>query len=359
MSIPVEQSKGIFTQAYLKAWKDNIPAQSFLKSFFDVKTFATKYVGIEVQRGTERMAVDVIRGVNGNRNTFSKSSEKVYLPPFFNENFDATDLDRYDRVFGSDVSKTPATIGYLASEVAAKYLALQDKIERAKEKQAAEVFHTGIVTIKNGDNVDYKRKSDSKVDLTGAGGYWTTTTTDIESQLIAGAEFVRNNGKNATAEFNLVMSGASWVSMKKNDYFKNNANYNQVSLLDINFPQAKSTGASYHGKITAGAYIFNVWTYDGVYENASGTITRYLPANISFMTPVQGTRFDMVHAGVPAIIRGTKKAEFGSMIVQKASEYYLNNYIDQIGKAHIFEIYSAPLAVPISVDMIYTMQVSA
>ena len=47
----------------------NVP--SFLRSFFPVKTTASKYVSIEVQRGTEYAAVDVLRGTDGNRNTFS------------------------------------------------------------------------------------------------------------------------------------------------------------------------------------------------------------------------------------------------------------------------------------------------
>ena len=357
-NLPVQQARNLFTKAYLQAFKEEIPTPSFLKSFFDVKVFATKTIGIEVQRGTERIAVDVLRGVDGKRNTFSKSTEKEFIPPFFNENFDGTSLDRYDRVFGMGEGVVPATIGYLVNDIQGKYSALRGKIERAKEKQCAEIFETGIVTLNNGDNIDFKRKAASKVDL-GTGNYWSTTTAAIETQLIAGGTFLRNVGKNGTPEFNMVMSGSAWVSLKASDYFKNNANYNQVQLTDINMPQATAFGAAYHGRIVAGAYIINVWTYDEVYENASGTIVRYMPANIAFMVPVKGTRFELAHAGVPAIIRDTKKAEFGDMIVSVAAEYYLNNYIDPKAKAHVFEIFSAPLPVPVTVDQIYTMQVLA
>ena len=357
-NLPVQQSRNIFTKAYLQAFKENIPAPSFLKSFFNVKTFATKTVGIEVQRGTEKIAVDVLRGVDGTRNQFSLSTEKEFMPPFFNEYFDATQLDRYDRVFGAEASFVPATIGYLATDVAEKYAMLKAKIERAKEKQCAEVFETGIVTLTNGTNIDFKRQADSIVDLDVGGSYWNETNADVEAQLIAGAEFIRNEGKNGTPEFNLVMPGAAWVALKKTDYFTNNANFNQVKLVDINMPQATAFGAGYHGRITAGAYTINVWTYDQVYEAGSaGTITKYFDATKAFMVPVMGTRFELAHAGIPAIIRDTANAEFGSMIVSQAAEYWLNNYIDPKGKAHIFEIMSAPLAIPVTVDMIYTMKV--
>lgn len=358
MPLPVQQARNIFTKAYLQAFKENVPTPSFLKSFFDVKTYATKTVGIEVQRGTERIAVDVLRGVDGNRNQFSLSTEKEFMPPFFNENFDATMLDRYDRVFGMEANFVPATIGYLASDVSEKYALLRAKIERAKEKQCAEIFETGIVTLTNGTNIDFKRNAGSMVDLDVGGSYWNDTGADVEAQLIAGAEYIRQTGKNGTPEFNLVMPGAAWAALKKTDYFTNNANFNKVQLLDINMPQATAFGAGYHGRISAGAYIFNIWTYDEVYEaKTTGTITKYFDATKAFMVPVQGTRFELAHAGVPAIIRDKSNAEFGSMIVSQAAEYWLYNYIDNVGKAHIFEIMSAPLPVPVTVDMIYTMKV--
>ena len=361
MALPVQQARGIFTKAYMAAYKERIPVSSFLMSFFTILTFATKTVAIEVQRGTERIAVDVLRGTDGNRNTFSKSTEKEFQPPFYNENFDATSLDRYDvSPFGGNFDGSAATIGYLASDVADKTLTLKEKIDRAKELQCAQILETGIVELKSGDNIDYKRKAGSMVDLTNDGGYWNVAATDIETQLVHGAEFIRTNGKNGTPEFNLVMSGAAWIALKKSDYFKNNANFDQVKLIDISMPQTTAFGAGYMGRISAGAYIFNVWTYDQIYEESkTGVVTRYWPIDQSFMVPVQGTKFNLVHAGVPAILRDTRNAEFSQFIGQVRAEYYLNNYVDEKAKAHVFEIFSAPLAVPVTVDMIYTMKVTS
>jgi len=357
MSLPVQQATGIYTKAYMKAFREDIPVPSFLRSFFKTETYPTKTVAIEVQRMDEKIAVDVLRGTDGNRNQFSRSTEKEFMPPFFDENFDATELDRYDRVFGEDPSYTPMTIGYLAKDTSAKLIELKKKIERAKELMCSQVFETGIVELVNGDNIDFKRKSTSKVDLSGSGGYWSTVTTDVESQLIAGAEFVRTYGKSGVAEFNLVMSGSAFVNLKKTNYFKDNADWTNVKLVDINMPQKAAFGAGYHGQISAGAYIFNIWTYDEIYKNASGTITRYLPTTCAFMVPVSGTRFELSHAGIPAIIKDKKNAEFGEYIAQQASEYWVNNYIDKKAKSHTFELMSAPLPVPVTVDMIYTMTV--
>ncbi len=359
MSLPLQQSKALFTKAYMKKFKETISVPSFFKSFFKTKTYVTKTIGIEVQRGTEKIAVDVLRGMDGKRNSFSKSTEKEFMPPFYNEYFDATSLDRYDVAFGANPTASPTTIGYLASDVAEKYVQLMNKIERSKELQCSQVLETGVVELVNGTNIDYKRKAGSMVDLVGAGGYWTTTTTNIEAQLIAGGDFLRKTGKNASKEVNLALSGEAWVNLKKSDYFKNTANFNQVSLFDVKMPQADASGAAFVGRITAGAYIVNVWVYDEGYINQSGTWTRYMDVTKAVMTPVRGTIFELAHAGVPAIIADKKNAEFSEYIAQLKAEYYLNNYIDPKRKAHIFEILSAPLAVPVTVDMIYTMKTKA
>ena len=358
MSIPAQQARGIYTKAFTAVYEENIPAPQFLKSFFPSMIYNSATVNIEVSRGNEKIAVDVIRGTRGKRNTFSRATQKEILPPFYKEYFDATQLDNYDRVFGFSPDIPNATvIGFLARETGMKYVELRKKIDRAKELQCANALETGVVTLVNGDNIDYKRQATSIVDLT-ASGYWTNTGADVESQLIAAAEFERQEGRNSSAIFNLVTSGQAFVNLKKTDFFKNNANYQQVKLIDINTPIKESFGAAYHGQISAGAYIFNIWTYDETYETDAGVATRYWPVNKAVIIPTTGARFEMSHAQVPAIIRDTGNAEFPAFIGRVSAEYYRTNSIDELGAAHYFWLMSAPVAFPITVDMIYTMQIA-
>ena len=357
MSLPLQQTRELFYRAYLAAYKEMIPVTSFLRSFFTTETTTAKTIALQVQRGSEKIAVDIQRGTDGTRNTFSLFTEKEYLPPFFNENFDATLLDRYDLGFNQD-GAPPAVIGGLAMDVADNLNMLRDKIERAKELMCSQVFETGIVTMINGDNIDFKRKAGSIVDL--VGNYWNVAASPIEAQLIAAAEFMRQTGKNGNPVLNLVMSGSAWVDVKNSTYFTNAANFRQVQLIDIRSPQTQAFGAAFHGQLIAGAYLFNVWTYDEVYEaGVAKTITRYFPDNKAFVVPTGGQRFTLAHAGVPAIIRDVNNAEFPQWIQQQAGEYWINNYIDPKAKSHTFEIMSAPVAIPVTVDMIYTMQVNA
>lgn len=359
MALNVQGARDILTRTYTAAYNENIPAPSFLKTFFPSKVYPNAAVSIEVRRGTERIATDVVRGTRGNRNTFSRSTEKKYLPPFFKENFDATELDIYDRMPGvSEEVPSAMVIGQIGREVGEKYIELRNKIERAKELQCAQVLDSGVVTMINGDNIDFKRKAASMVDL-GAGEYWNNPGADVEAHLIASAEFIRQKGKNGTPEFDLIMPGAGWVALKKTDYFTDDANFNNVQLNDIRRPQTAAFGASFHGQITAGAYTINVWTYDEGYEDADLVFTNYWNRKKAVMVPVQGTRFEMSHAAVPAIIRDKSNAEFGETIGRISAEYYRTNMIDKNAMAHYFYLMSACVPVPITIDMIYTMQIFA
>jgi len=277
---------------------------------------------------------------------------KAYQPAFYKEFFDATQLDNFDNY--QNGSSTAAQIASLARTVAEKYVELRNKIERAKEKQCAQVFETGTVELINGDNIDYKRKAASMVDLAANGGYWTNTSATIEAQLKAGAQFLRQEGKNGYPEINLVMSGTAFTYFKANAYFEKLANWQNVQLIDIKMPQTSAFGAAYHGVVVAGAYRFHIWTYDEVYEDEDGNMQRYLPEDTSFMVPVKGYDFEMSHGAVPQIMR----VNGGRNIIGRgAAEYYQWDNVDTNEMAHYYNIASAPLAIPISVDQIYTMTV--
>lgn len=356
MPLDVQVARGILTKKYTQVFNENIPAPSFLRSFFPSVVYPTDLISIEVRRGTEKIAVDVLRGTRGNRNIVSLSTEKNYRPPFYKEFFDATEIDNYDRVFGQSAEADVALFSQMGQDIANEYLELRKKIERAKEKQCAEVFETGVVTMVNGDAIDFKRKADSLVDL--GPDYWDTASAkQVEESLTEAAKFIRTDGKNGAGMFNLKLSEEAWLVLKGTDFFKNDANYQNVQLNDIRRPETEPFGATYHGTITAGSSIFNVWTYDETYEEDDGTTKRYLDKHKAVITPVTGTRFQFSHAALPQIMRDTRNAEFPELIGRVAAEYARTNHIDKNAMAHYFWLMSAGVALPITVDQIYTMKV--
>jgi len=158
--ISQSDAAGIFTKSLVGVLKEAPTPKSFLRSFFKETTSSTKEISIEVQRGTEKIAVDVERGEKGNANKFAKSTEKIIIPPLYSEYFNLTELDLYDRLFGS-TGIEESVLTNLIQDTIDKTIAIKAKIERAYELQCSQVFHNGVVTLASGDNIDFKRKNTS------------------------------------------------------------------------------------------------------------------------------------------------------------------------------------------------------
>ena len=341
--------RGLYTQKTIAKYDEMIPEANFLQSLFKKDVSAALDVSIEIRRGSKYLAVEVQRGGSSNSNNFTKSSLKKFRPPMYSEEKVANHMDAYNVPFGMGVI-TPVTVSTAATESAKQLAMMRTKIARAKELQCSEVLFDGTVTTKYNDVIDYARSASSKVDLAGAGGYWDVTTTDVETQLVGGAEFIRNTGNSSATQFDILMSGAQFIALKRTNFYKDDANRDsKAQLQDIKRPIAKAGGVNYHGTLNAGAYIFHIWTYDAVYDDANDVEYRFTPNNKAVMMPIAETGLILAHGGIPVI-------GANGMPVAKAGEYIARDFIDLKNVTHTWFIESAPLATCHIPDRFYTMQ---
>ncbi len=353
--IATQDVRALFTKTLVDVYQERIRPTSFLRSFFPEDTSPTKEISIEVERQGEFVAVDVFRGTEGNRNTWSLSTEKVFVPPMYREYFDATQLDLYDRVLGSQGNAQAPLFAALLNKVSDRLSTLQDKIERAYEIQCSQVLETGIVVLNAGTNIDFKRKAASKVDLgaTGGGGYFAANS-DVFAQFAKAATFLRTVGKAADITFNAIFGETALTDFLANTKFTARQNLFNMALDQVLAPQRDATGAAYHGTITAGGYKIQLWSYPQNYDTlVSGVLTanNYINPKKVHVIPVK-PRFKLAHAAVPQLI-----GEPGQLPVQ--GSYIIGEFMDPRKAVHDFDIQSAGVALPVAVDQIYTMQAVA
>lgn len=355
--ITTQEARGVFTKMLVDVYRETIRPTAFLRSFFPVVETETKELSIEVMRGTEKVAVDVLRGTEGNRNTMSRSSEKIFIPPYFREWFDATELDFYDRLFAASGGQVDVvTLQLWLATVAEKLRMLQDKIERAYEVQCAEVLIDGIVTIKNGVNIDYTRKALSLVDL-GGGNYWDEANTEPIKDLTVGARFLRTAGKSEGAVITGIFGELALEALLQNASVKERADVRNFQLDDVTGPVKDSVGGAFHGRITIGSYKLDLWTYPQ-FRDVGGVSTPYIDAKKVVLIPSK-PNFKLAFAGVPKVFRDRDNAEMPAFIAQEKGAFSVGNFVDDRGEKHVFEIKSAGLAIPTAVDQIHTTQVLA
>lgn len=351
-TINTRDAKGIVTKAIADAYKERAKATSFLRSFFPTKEYAAAEISIEVVRGTERIAVDVVPGDLGNLNKFTRSTERIYKPPAYREYFIVSALEGYDALFGQSeyISDTQMTV-FVESAVD-RLMELVAMIERAYELQCAQVLQTGIVQLKNNANIDFKRKSGSMVDKSGA--TWAAGTNDPRAHLIEAGDWLRANGKVQGGNLNVIMGSSAYNAMINNAAFKDVADIRRMSFDELREPQRMATGQSLHGSVSAGAYNFTVFTYPEIYEDATGTQQNYIDPKKIIVIP-ENPRFQLSFAGIPFVDGDGDNAVAG---VRKGA-YQIGKYVEKRGATIDYDVQSSGIAIPVAVDQIYTAQVLA
>jgi len=344
--IPASQARAQFTQALVAVYKERPVVKSFLRSFFPEVYKGTKYVSIEVERGFEKVAVDVLRGTEGNRNEFGKSTQKIFEPPYYKEYFDMTQLDLYDVLMGQQMI-SEVQYGEMLAQVSEKLGMLQAKIERSYELLCSQTLTTGIITTNSGDNIDFKRKADSLVDYSGSP--WTGANSPYED-LETGCNFLRQVGKAQGGVFNAILGSSALNALLNNSVFLTRQNLFNMALDAVRPPQRDSVGATLHGQLSVGSYKVNLWAYPEYHDDSAGVSTAYVDPKKVILLP-EAPRFTMSFAAVPRLITSAGQQAVGAFTVKE--------FMDEAKESHNISIASAGIPIPVAVDQIWTAKVVA
>lgn len=344
-TISIVNAESLVTDALVATFDDETVVKRFLRSFFRTNTTMSKLVTVATKRNRELVAVDIVRGSNGNLNAFDKESIQKIAPPLYDEGWNMTELEIYDKLiqFPGDTNVQKQFV----LEQAAKGRKTRAKIERAIEKQCSEVLETGVVVLKNGDNIDFKRKAASLVAYA-AGNDFSIGTVNPADVLQAGCDFVRQTGKSQGGVFNVIMGSAAFNAMKANPLWQAEANFRRAEFVSFK-PMANVEGGILQGEMAAGSYICRIWTYPEIYTTDALVDTPYVAPKKVIIIP-EVTQFDLNFAAVPQLMN-----ENGQPPQQ--GEYLFETHKDWRKKTHEAYWMSAPIAVPTAVDQIYTVQV--
>ena len=351
MAISLSEAQGVFTKKLIDVYRERPKPTNFLRSFFPAELSPTLEVSIQVQRGTEKVAVDVYRGDSGNRNTWTRSSEKLFIPPYFREKFDLTKLQLYDRVYAAQGVDAPI-FAALINDTVDHQLVLQEKIERAIEIQCKNVLETGIIlNAGTGTSIDYRRKATSKIDVL-APNYWAVNNPSNTpfDQFEAAGIFLRTIGKAQGGTFNVILGTQAKDDLYRNTTFLARQNLFNLKLDNVRPPQFNAVGSAYHGQVSAGAYLFNIWTYPEYYQDSNDQMQPYINPKLMIVIP-ENPRFKTAFGAVPQIVQPGQMPVMG--------EFVFTNNVDADRRAWYYNVESCPLAIPTAVDTIYTAQVCA
>lgn len=353
MSIPANLAMANFTNNLVKVYTQIPPVKNFLGMFFPALESPTRYLYWSVRREGEPVAVNVLRGTEGNRNTFSIHTDKVVDPPYYRESFDLTQTDLYYRTFSSDQIDASVMEGYMAW--AADHLqSLHNKIKRAEELQRAQFLTDGIVTLAQGATVNFERKAAS-MPAYGAGYDWTIDTVNPFETIANQCKFLRTVGKAQGGNFIIIMGDEAKNAFDQNPFVLERQKTFNMKLDDLKPPFREANGSAYHGRISAGDYTLDIFTYPE-YRDLSGVSTAYLDPKKVIVIP-ENPVWNQGYAAVPMLPKAGTSGMGLSIPGIKKGQYVVGDYVDQRATAWIMDIKSSSIVLPTAIDMVSTNQV--
>lgn len=361
MAINIIDHTALMTSKVVGVFKEDIPVAEGFSAWFPRETTRTLEVDVRSQRRGRKIAYDVTRFTEGQVTKMSKVTEDKYIPPYYEIEYFFNRDQVYMNALAMDTIGN-ATANQIIGQNALETLMENRKmIERAIRLQQAQVLQTGIITLINGDNINYRRKAASMVNVSdGAGEYWSNSAAATPLADIAkGGLFLRQVGTATGNELNMIGRSTAIQAFLNTTEVKNLADIRWIERVNIGFPQfTESTGFTFNGQIAAGDFRVNLWSYDEIYEDADGNDQYYLDEGNVILLPAnfQGKT---VFGGLPTLQDRTIGGVNTRVPAVVEADFLLRPFWDEQTISSGIKMSSAPIVIPITVDRIYTMKVLA
>ena len=356
--INLNQHSSTIASKVVVKFKEDIPVRAGFSAFFPKETTPTLIIDVGVERDNDLIAVDVQRFTEGNKNKYTKASEHKYIPPFYKEDYDFGRDEVYQNSVAHGVFNVPGVNKTIASNALKTVRKNRKKIERAIRKQQADVLQTGIVTLKNGDAINFRRKAASMVDLM-AGNYWNQAGTTPLEDLATAMKFLREEGNATGSTVNVVMRTDAMNAFLANASVDKVLESRRMDRAKIDMPQFnEASGMAFHGQVAAGDFAVNLWTYNEKYTDDQGVTVYYLTRENVVVLP-SDFEGKTVFGGLPYMRTTTMGGQSVRIPAVKERDFLLRAYDDEKTISSTLELTSAPLVVPFTVDKIFTIKVLA
>jgi hypothetical protein len=208
----------------------------------------------------------------------------------------------------------------------------------------------------NYDTVDFKVKATHKI---APAVDWSNAAGVPIDDLAGGALLNRTDGLSFTTD--AIFGTDAFNLLLNNDQFKEKAAQQWEKVDNMNFrpPVMNSEGANFHGRLTIGDWVINVWTYPQFYKVPvgyglanEGTKVPYVPTDKVWLGSFNA-QFDLLYAGIAKLVTADPRlASIGITNIPQTmkGDFHIYGGVDTLGSNVIYGVKSAPMVVLTDVD---------
>lgn len=293
------------TRRMIKIYEQIAAVTMFFSGMFQSPAenfYQGKEVEYDIERSDEDISIVVTDLSTGHRmNEGSIYTNKSFVAPIHKEAITMDSVQLLNRQAGETPFQDPLYRANLISYLLRNMVKVERKIRRAIELQAAQVLQTGTITLTDENGValytlDFKPKATHYPD---AATKWGETGEDKLGDLESLADVIRNDGLQDADQF--IFGKEAWRLFQADTTVLAQLDNRRVNIGVINRPEMRGNGGKYHGDLTVGTNVYELWTYDGKYKHPqTGVKTNYMdPAKV--IVRYSGQRLDATFGGIPNI----------------------------------------------------------
>lgn len=364
MAIDIINHSAIINHEVAVMLEKEAPKRSGLSNFFPRQTIGTNMVSSLVKKNKNFISFDVVNYGEGKFNKESKIVENFYKPPVHEESYFFEDNSLYMTTIAKGLMNNAAVNTQIAQKALDQMRLNKEMIERSIIKQQWDFATSGIIKLKNNDNVNYQRSADSIVNVTTASGYggtyWSVSAsakplTDYQK---AGA-YLRNGAYSTARTFYSVMKSSTYNKLSQIDEIKEILNSRRANRAELHMPEIDLVaGMAYQGTLSTTDFEVILVTYDDSYTNPE-TLAKvdYLADDLVVNIPT-----DFMGKTIFAALKTKGQTDLGvpaniPALIEK--EYVMRSFWDDRTLTGGLMLNSSPLVIPVDVDLIHTMKVLA
>lgn len=331
--------------------KKATPTDFFSSRFQDNEPTNQTLITLDVVRDDEEIAEDVVPGTGAAN--FRKNEpfvSKEISPPEYNEAYFMHADSVAKRIAGANVFNPVDRRAIVAKMISKSMEKSQNRILRAKEIQAVQLLTTGIITLKNGVDIDYKMKASHKIDAVGA---WSNAAANVLTDIEGAGDQNRLDGLN---ESDLLVMGQDAIrNFLATDQMEKQLNFRRASLIDIKAPTGASrSGGKFHGMVTVGPYTYQLWSYPQFFKDAAGAKVRYLDKDACIVmssTAQMDTKWGALNRFADGNTLGASIANMGNpLATSEAKRFSPYAFLSEDGLGLKVGVRSRPVLIPTDID---------
>lgn len=331
----------------------------FLTNLFKPKQLDGIKVELQGRTVAGYYSVDVKLGTGGRYNSLDEYEKKDFTVPEYNDIASLSEEDVFKAQFGqTEYDKTAKIL----ESINDGQIIFSEKQRRSEEKQASDGLFNGKIVLAGGNKIEFNKKATHSISV--ASAKWNTASSKPTSVLNEAIALCLKDGKISASEWNLIFDEKGFDAFIKNTDVKEGSNWNNsIKRTDINMPEADTEGAMFHGRISVGSYIVNVWTYPEKYTvpvgfnfAKEGEECGYIPDGCALLVPMN-PQFVRYYGAINNVNAPTQPS-IGGVKLDLVKNEQLPYAYDVVADGSVttkYGVKSRPLLIPANIDCFATI----